>query len=289
MPGYALAMHPIAWHLLIGFGATFLTLLFLAMWLTLSPRLIQNRVARAPLLDLMVAWLTWVPWVICGITMGWFGLLGSILGGPPALLAWVFIHERMHRAELAGPRIVTFVNRTVGRWQNHVALWATAVVLPVFWMIRFGEAFIYPILPLTIGFPRYRQSEWINVSRQKFSGLIGHDLIWCLYCDWMTGVYSLGAEMLRNVESFWCPIRYYDGKKCDHCNIEFPDINNGWVKADGNMEDVRQVMDEKYGDGQRTWFGHPARLTVRGEPITNPAGEAAGSELPALPTDDPRM
>ena len=37
--------------------------------------------------------------------------------------------------------------------------------------------------------------------------VIGHALIWCLYCDWMTGVWSLGTEMLRNVESFWYPIR----------------------------------------------------------------------------------
>ena len=40
----------------------------------------------------------------------------------------------------------------------------------------------------------------------------------------LTGVYSLGAEMLRNVESFWCPIRFYDGKKCDNCKLDFPDI-----------------------------------------------------------------
>ena len=50
------------------------------------------------------------------------------------------------------------------------------------------------------------------------------DLIWCLYCDWMTGVYAFGGEMLRNVESFWCPIRFYDGKKCENCKIDFPDI-----------------------------------------------------------------
>jgi hypothetical protein len=83
----------------------------------------------------------------------------------------------------------------------------------------------------------------------------------------MTGVYSLGAEMLRNVESFWCPIRYYDGKKCENCQIDFPDIANGWVAADGTMQDVEQVMQEKYGNGRREWFGHPARLTVKGEPL----------------------
>jgi hypothetical protein len=83
----------------------------------------------------------------------------------------------------------------------------------------------------------------------------------------MTGVYSLGAEMLRNVESFWCPIRYYDGKKCENCRVDFPDIEHGWVAAEGNMHDVERVMQEKYGDGRREWFGHPARLTVNGKPI----------------------
>jgi hypothetical protein len=83
----------------------------------------------------------------------------------------------------------------------------------------------------------------------------------------MTGVYSLGGEMLRNVESFWCPIRFYDGKKCENCRTDFPDIDNGWVRADGNMNDVEQVMREKYTNPPRAWFGHPVRLTVKGEAI----------------------
>jgi hypothetical protein len=105
--------------------------------------------------------------------------------------------------------------------------------------------------------------EWVTVSRQKFDGLVGHDLIWCLYCDWMTGVYSLGAEMLRNVESFWCPIRFYDGKKCENCRIDFPDIDR-WVPADGNMKQVTELLLEKYppeSEEPRAWFGS----TCRGE------------------------
>ncbi|HEX8341518.1 MAG TPA: hypothetical protein VF624_11470 [Tepidisphaeraceae bacterium] len=260
-------MHPFASHALIAFGSTFGFVLFLALGMTIAPRRVQDAIAKAPLLDVAVALMTWAPWVVCGAAMGWAGLLGSVLGGPPALMAWSFVHEQMNREALRGPRIVKFVNRTVGRWQNHLALWVTAIALPVFWGIRIAEIFVYPLLPLLLKFPKYKQSEWINVTRQKFSGLVGHDLIWCLYCDWMTGVYSLGAEMLRNVESFWCPIRYYDGKKCDHCKIEFPDIENGWVPAGATMTDVEAVMEKEYGDGRREWFGHPARLTVRGEEI----------------------
>jgi hypothetical protein len=167
-----------------------------------------------------------------------------------------------------GPRIVKVLNRTVGRFRNHAALWVTTVALPVFLLIRALQVGLYWLLPAILGFPRYRQSEWINCSRQKFEGLVGHDLIWCLYCDWMTGVYSLGAEMLRNVESFWCPIRFYDGKKCENCRIDFPDIDGGWVPAGGTMADVARVLEEKYSGGRREWFGHPARLTIRGQNST---------------------
>ena len=160
-----------------------------------------------------------------------------------------------------------FINAAVGRWQNHLALWVTLVALPAFWLIRFIQIGMWWTLVALLDFPKYKHSDWINVSRQKFEGLVGHDLIWCLYCDWMTGVYSMGAEMLRNVESFWCPIRFYEGKKCANCAVDFPDINGGWVDNDGTMADVVTKMEEMYTTGPRTWFGHPARLTVKGKPI----------------------
>jgi hypothetical protein len=146
-----------------------------------------------------------------------------------------------------------------GWWRHYLALWTTALSLPVFFVIRFAEVFIYPLLVWLLEFPAYDNSEWVTVSRQKFEGLVGHDLIWCLYCDWMTGVYSLGAEMLRNVESFWCPIRFYDGKKCENCKIDFPDLENGWVAIDGTMNDVEEVLKEKYNGPYRSWYGHPER------------------------------
>jgi hypothetical protein len=149
--------------------------------------------------------------------------------------------------------------------RNHTAAWITATVTPVFWVVRVAEVTAYPLLTLIVGLPAYKQAEWVNVSRQKFSGLVGHDLIWCLYCDWMTGVWSLGSEMLRNVESFWCPIRFASGKKCANCAIDFPDIENGWVDASGTMADVAAVLEAKYEkNGVQAWFGHPVRLTVKG-------------------------
>ena len=260
-------------RLLISAGLTTLVLGALAAWLTALPRLgatgraVIERVAKAPLLDLVVAAFSWLPWVVGGVVGGWAGVLGSIVGQAIVLSAWCFAHEMLHREAAKGPRIVKFINRTVGRGRNHIALWVTLIALPAFWFIRLAEVAIYWTLPLLVGFPRYRQGEWINVSRQKFEGLVGHDLIWCLYCDWMTGVYALGAEMLRNVESFWCPIRFYDGKKCDNCKVDFPDVADGWVPATGNMTDVVVTMEKQYGEGNHAWFGHPTRLTVKGKEV----------------------
>jgi len=264
---------------LLTFGAALATtaaaLLLLGLALTLLNKFIRRtaeRFARAPMLDVIVASFTWVPWVVAGVQGGWLAFAGALVGQLVALYAWCLMHETLHREAARGPRIVRFINRTVGRWRNHLALLVTLVALPGFWFIRFIQAFAYWPLVVLLNFPKYRQSEWVNVSRQKFDGLVGHDLVWCLYCDWMTGVYALGAEMLRNVESFWCPIRFYDGKKCANCRTDFPDIDHGWVPADGTMREVEQLMQEKYGHGRRSWFGHPARITLKGKPIETYAG-----------------
>jgi hypothetical protein len=247
-----------AWELLLG---------FLFQLVAKASTGVADRCAKAPIVDVLVALVTWVPWVWGIIFARWIGLAGAVLGEMAGLYLWCFLHEMLYREAARGPRIVKFINRTAGRWQNHLALWVTLIALPGFWFIRLMEIVCYWPLVVLLKFPKYDQSEWINVSRQKFSGLIGHDLVWCLYCDWMTGVYSLGAEMLRNVESFWCPIRFYEGKKCDNCKTDFPDIAHGWVQPDGTMADVVATLEEQYSGGHREWFGHPARLTVKGRPL----------------------
>jgi hypothetical protein len=227
---------------------------------------VTNAAIKAPYLDLVVGLFTWIPWLAFGIAFGWRGLLGAVAGEVIALYVWSFLHELAHRKAAAGPRIVKVLNRLVGRWQNHLALWVSVIALPGFLFIRLMEVAVWPALVALLRFPKVNHAEWVNVSRQKFDGLIGHDLIWCLYCDWMTGVYSLGAEMLRSVESFWCPIRFYDGKKCENCKIDFPDIDNGWVPANGTMQQVADKLETMYsGSGDRTWFGDKVRLTVKGK------------------------
>jgi hypothetical protein len=251
-------------------GLIALALLLIAGMLSVIPRRVQDVITRAPILDGIVSTFTWIPWVAGCVVYGWRGFFAAMLGQIITLTLWCFLHELAHREAAKGPRIVKTLNGVVGRWRNHLALWVTVIALPGFLFIRLIELGVYWMLPVLLGFPKYNHGEWVNCSRQKFEGLIGHDLIWCLYCDWMTGVYSLGAEMLRNVESFWCPIRFYDGKKCENCRTDFPDISGGWVRADGTMQEVTDVLEDKYAKGERSWFGHPARLTVRGKDIDPP-------------------
>jgi hypothetical protein len=237
---------------------------------------------RAPGLDLVILIFTIAPLVVGPIAavrlhagrldappswaLALLGLLAAVLGQIATVCLWTVAHELAHRKELKGPRIVHCINRKVGRFRNHAAVWWTAWAVPLFAIVRLAEYFVYPPLVWLVRLPRYDHAQWVNVSRHKFAGLVGHDLIWCLYCDWMTGVWSLGTEMLRNVESFWCPIRFDSAKKCANCTTDFPDLDHGWVRADGDMAEVVALLDAKYpGPGANPWFGHPARLTVEGE------------------------
>jgi hypothetical protein len=257
-------------------------LLVIAGILHLIPRLgrpgrrLSESLCRAPLLDAPITLFTIAPLAAGPIIAGWIGLAGAVAGQVLAVMIWTPLHELAHPLGRRGPRIVHTVNRRVGRFRNHAAAWATATVLPLFWFVRLAQVAVYPLLSLLIRLPRYNHAEWVNVSRQKFDGLVGHDLIWCLYCDWMTGVWSLGSEMLRNVESFWCPIRFASGKKCENCAIDFPDVLDGWVPADGTMADVTATLERMYEPlpKDQPWFGHPARLTVRGKPVIGARAEA---------------
>ena len=211
----------------------------------------------APGIDLVLAYFMLLPIAVGSIVSGWSGVVVALVAELSVLWVWIFLHEFTHRQEKG--QIAHTQSSITGAWRNHLAVWITALAIPLFWLVRFTELLVYPPLTKLVGLPQYDAKEWVNVSRHKFEGLVGYDLIWCLYCDWMTGVWSLGTEMLRNVESFWCPIRFYSDKKCENCQQDFPDINNGWVAADGTMEDVTKVLQEKYDGKDSPWFGHPCR------------------------------
>jgi hypothetical protein len=245
-----------------------------------------QRVAYAPWLDVVVFVFTVLPQLIAiglGIALH-AGILGTLLwlasavvGQCLALVTWMRLHEWKHREAMRGPRITSTLNRTVGAWRNVTAVWWTAWAVPLFALVRAAELLIYPPLTWLVRLPRYNHRDWVNVSRHKFDGLVGSDRIWCLYCDWMTGVWSLGSEMLRNVESFWCPIRFASPEKCVNCRTDFPDVAGGWVSSDAGMAEVTQTLEQHYpgppddkGRPVNAWFSHPVRLTVKGKEPTSP-------------------
>jgi hypothetical protein len=252
---------------LLVFFWIFIGLLIAAGFLHLLPRLGQvgqrltEACCRVPLLDLIVFYFTFLPLLVGPLIAGWFGLLSAVLAQLATLLTWQTIHEALHREARKGPRIIKVLNKKFGALRNLTAVYVTGFAIPIFWFVRMAELILYPPLVKLVNFPPYNAAEWISVSRQKFNGLVGHDLIWCLYCDWMTGVWSLGTEMLRNVESFWCPIRFSCDKKCANCAIDFPDVNAGWVHARGNMSDVVATLARMYppANQPQAWFGHPLR------------------------------
>lgn len=242
-------------------------------------RRICEAAAIAPGLDLVVFYFTTAPTIAAIVLWSLTGekssvrLLLLVLAGLAAqaatLMGWSRLHEALHPGIRKGPRIAGTLNQKVGPFRNAAAVWWTALAVPLFNMVRVAEILLYPPLIWLVRFPRYEMKDWVNVSRHKFSGLVGYDLIWCLYCDWMTGIWSLGSEMLRNVESFWCPIRFTSPEKCENCQVDFPDVKGGWVPADKDIGAVAKVLDENYPGpgGVNAWFGHPTRLTVKGKPL----------------------
>lgn len=215
---------------------------------------------HAPGIDLVLAYFMLLPLLLGSLYSGWNGVAVALVAQLSTLWLWIIAHELIHYKSRHEPKIFPTLSRLVGGWRNHLAVWITLLALPCFWTVRFAEVFAYPFLTWLIGLPKYQAKDWVNISRHKFTGLVGYDLIWCLYCDWMTGVWSLGTEMLRNVESFWCPIRFYDDKKCENCKIDFPDVDGGWVESDRNMQDVTELLNCKYADvKERSWFAHKSR------------------------------
>lgn len=232
---------------------------------------------RAPGLDVVVFTLTVLPQLV-GLSIGYArgqlpGALGwlvvAVLAQCLAMIIWMRVHELAHPEAMQGPRITKTLNRTVGPFRNTVAVWWTAWAVPLFALVRLAEMAVYPPVTWLIGLPKYDAKDWVSVSRQKHQNLVGADRIWCLYCDWMTGVWSLGSEMLRNIESFWCPIRFRDDTKCDNCSLDFPDVKDRWSPAGGTMKDVTDTLEKYYPgpDGVNAWFGHAVRtqITVEGQ------------------------
>lgn len=257
-----------------------LLLWLIAARLGRTGRFIVERCARVPVLDLLILYFVYGPSIAAvavaitrGASIGYAMLncLCAVAGQAAGALLWIACHEFAHRHNHKGIRIRKVLSSRVGFLRNHLAVWWTLLAFPIFGLIRLAEIFLYPPLIWLVKFPRYRQRDWINVSRQKFDGLVGYDRLWCLYCDWMTGVWSLGGEMLRNVESFWCPIRFASPEKCINCSNDFPDVHGDWIPADGSIPEVTSLIERKYSAaGPNDWFGRRVQLTVKTSDAKSP-------------------
>lgn len=210
-------------------------------------------IARPPVIDLVVAMFTLIPWIVgwvIGVRIGnhWLGGFLGLAVTVAAQLATLELFDLVHRR--LGPKSSLHINATVnklyGGWRSRLGLWATVPTIPGFMIVRFFEyAGYYPLVVL-LGFKRYRHGDYIAVSRHKIENLVGADLIWCLYCDWMTGQWSLGTEMLNQVETFWCPLAFADKEKCAKC-AQFFDMNQ-WAPSNtdaAGMEKVILTIQEK--------------------------------------------
>lgn len=189
------------------------------------------------------------------------GIFAALIGQLLVLHLFCLTHRLVYGKK--GKTITDTNNQLIGIMANQLALFVQLPAVATFVSIRFSQYTVYPLLCLLAGLPRYQQKEWVNLSRHKFSGLVGYDLLWCWYCDWMTGVWALGSEMLRNIESFWCPIRFQDPKKCDNASLDFPDVKE-WVPADGTLDDVVKLIEKKYkGRKVNSWWEHVDRKSEK--------------------------
>jgi hypothetical protein len=218
---------------------------------------VSEKITRAPVLDVFISLFTWMPWVAGYLLDGWPGVLASVVAQFLMLHAFCLTDRALRGKQ--GRTLTDAQNKLLGPVRNQLALLATTPAAVIFVGVRVVEIFTYPVVAWLAKMPSYRHGDWVNLSRHKYDGLIGYDLLWCWYCDWMTGLWALGSEMLRNIESFWCPIRFRDDVKNNNAVTDFPDVAE-WAPADGTMEDAVRAFEEHY-DGQRenSWWGHPDR------------------------------
>ena len=76
-------------------------------------------------------------------------------------------------------------------------------------------------------------------------------------------LWSLGTEMLRNLESMWCPLRFGRADQCDRCRATFPDLAE-WAPADAGIEGVKRFYELHY---EGVPLGARSHLGARGSDV----------------------
>jgi hypothetical protein len=213
--------------------------------------------SKPPAIDLIVILFTIVPWV-GGWKWGlrssghWIGGVLGLLVASAAQFVALELFEVIHRGiAVRRNRRVFAISRSIERrkgwWRNRMGLWASVPSVPFFLLNRLGNIVAYGPLIVLLDFPKIKHSDYVTVSRQKIGNLVGADLVWCLYCDWMTGGWSLSTEMLNEVESYWCPLTFEDKGKCEKCSQFFR--MEHWAPSDASAEHVAALVGQS-GSGR---------------------------------------
>src|SRR5256885_13459073 len=122
--------------LLLIAAATLVGIAAFAGLLHLIPRLgaagtrISAWLCRAPGLDLIVSFFTWVPPTVLGILYGWRGVAGAVLRQGLGVLGWGFAPEIGQPQKGHGTRPPTLPQRTPRRVDKHRPLWGGAPAPP---------------------------------------------------------------------------------------------------------------------------------------------------------------
>ncbi len=155
-------------------GITTAALLLGAGLLHLIPRLgapgqrLAEWLCRAPGLDLMITYFTALPMILGPIYAGWIGLGAGVTGQVLTVMIWTVLHELANRDAVRGPRIVSSINKAVGRWrESPCGLDPQPLAVPLFWIVRVAQYIVYPPITWLVRLPKYNEAEWVNVSRQE--------------------------------------------------------------------------------------------------------------------------
>ncbi len=234
---------------LLAAGATVGLLIALNALLVITPRLVKDKLFVGFGVDAVIGLFTLGPFALA-IALpavrqgGWKAWL--IAPGVSALFylfVWCVLDEAV-RGKRRGFSIRRRWIRSDG-WMRYALGWSILLAVPMFWLVRLAEVVVYPALNVAWGLPRLRTAEFIALSRHKTQGLVGADYIFCLYCEWMTGLWSLGTEMLRNIESMWCPLRFGRADQCERCQAIFPDIER-WADPEEGMAGLDRFYELHY-------------------------------------------
>ncbi len=243
--------------------------------------------ARPPAVDFIVIGYTAGPWIAggfagAGIHQYWLGALGGLtavtFAQMIALELFDFIHCRIAaRRGIQSLRINHTIERRFGKFKNRFCLWLTVPSIPLFLYNRFGFLGFF-IFEKMLGFSHFKTSDYITVSRQKIQNLVGADLVWCLYCDWMTGGWTLTSEILNEVESFWCPLQFDDRTKCEKCANYFS--TGHWTPPQTTAAEIGKIVGLA---GATRLIRHPCACPTT-ETSSGAAAPAGRREEPAVPS-----